>query len=91
MMIPKINKFALKTLLAITLVIIYSLSLSQAVHASDGKSKAVAIQIAEQQTKGKAVRAQFKDAGKQSGFRVRLMKEGKVIHKFVSMQQIKQR
>jgi len=62
--------------------------MTQATLASDGRSKAIAMQIAEQQTQGKAVRAQYKETANKSGFRVRLLKNGKVIHTFISMQRI---
>ena len=67
------------------------LSASQPVVASDENSKAIAMQLAEQQTNAKAVRAKFKKTANSSGFRVRLMKDGKVIHTFIPMQRIKKK
>ena len=83
-----LNKFTLKIVISITLLMASVMCLTQPAFASDGQSKQIAMQIAEKQTKGKAVRAQYKEMADKSGFRVRLLKEGKVIHTFVSMQQI---
>lgn len=90
-MILRLNKRILKIIFSIVFLVANIIFLAQPGLASDGRSKSIAMQIAEQETNAKAVRAKYKEAAGNSGFRVRLMKDGKVIHKFVSMKRIKKK
>jgi len=84
----RLKKNKIETIFAIAMLVMSCLCMTQAMAASDSRFKAIAMQIAEQQTQGKAVRAQYKETANKSGFRVRLLKKGKVIHTFISMQRI---
>lgn len=89
MKIKLIKMRSIKTILTTALLVIGIIaSTTQSTLASDGRSKALAIQIAESQTRGKAVRAKYIQTAEKSGFNVRLLKDGKVIHTFISMQRI---
>jgi hypothetical protein len=47
-----------------------------------------AMQVAENTTQGKAIGAKFIQKGKLKGYKVRIMKDGKISHVFVSLQQL---
>ena len=47
-----------------------------------------AMNIAESITKGKAIGAKLIQKGDQKGYKVRIMKQGKVSHVFISLQQL---
>lgn len=88
MIVLRLKKYKMKTILTTAILVMSYLFMTQPSLASDGRSKAIAMQIAEQQTQGKAVRAQYRETSNKAGFRVRLLKNGKVIHTFISMQRI---
>ena len=48
-----------------------------------------AMKMAEQQTQGKAVKTQYFDQGNKKGYKVRILKDGKVSHVFISLARIK--
>ena len=48
-----------------------------------------AMKIAEQQTQGKAVNTKYFEQGGQKGYKVRILKDGKVSHIFISLSQLK--
>lgn len=48
-----------------------------------------AMKIAEQQTQGKAVNTKYFEQGDKKGYKVRILKDGKVSHIFINLSQLK--
>lgn len=57
-------------------------------YAQSANSSQKAMKLAESQTKGKAVNTKFVDKDGKQGYKVRILKDGKVSHVYISLQQI---
>ena len=74
---------------SILLLSVLSMSfISVEVMAASGNDSQQAMKIAEQQTKGKAVSSKFIQQGEKKGYKVRILKGGKVSHIFISLKQL---
>lgn len=58
------------------------------VQAADANASQKAMKIAESQTQGKAVSTKFVQEGGREGYKVRILKDGKISHIFISLSQV---
>ncbi len=77
------------SMLRVLLLGVLSMSFMSAdIMASGGNNSQQAMKVAEQQTKGKAVSSKFIQQGEKKGYKVRILKGGKVSHVFISLTQL---
>jgi len=57
--------------------------------AKNGQSSQKAMKLAEQQTNGKALKTKYFEKGNKKGYKVRILKEGKISHVFISLNKLK--
>ncbi len=75
----------------VAMLFIFSMSFSLAgfnVQAAEGNASQKAMKLAESQTQGKAVSSKFMQQGNTKGYKVRILKDGKISHVFISLNQV---
>ena len=75
--------------LVLTLVVTISVMLmADPVVAFSKTDNQKAMEYAEQQSDGKAIGAKFITKGKKKGYKVRIIKDGKISHLFIALEQL---
>ena len=57
--------------------------------ANNGQASQKAMKLAEKQTNGKALKTQYFEQGNKKGYKVRILKEGKISHVFIGLNRLK--
>lgn len=71
------------------MIVAFLLAFSGNVYAKNMNSAEQAMNIAESSTGGKALGARYVDKGSKKGYRVRIIKNGKVRHMFVPLRKLR--
>lgn len=75
----------------VAMLFIFSVSFSWVgfnAQAAEGNASQKAMKLAESQTQGKAVSSKFMQQGSAKGYKVRILKGGKISHIFISLDQV---
>ena len=59
------------------------------VMANNGQASQKAMKLAEKQTNGKALKTKYFEQGNKKGYKVRILKEGKISHVFIGLNRLK--
>jgi len=81
------KKKLITTFIILLQIVVFSLPVLNA-NAQELNPSQKAMKIAESQTNGKAVGSKYVQEGKKIGYKVRILKDGKVSHVFVAIEKV---